>query len=176
MEQLIEKLNQLLASTFTMYLKTHQFHWNVEGQDFHQYHRYLGKLYQEIWESVDTTAEQIKALNGIAQGSLTQYKEISTIRDQLTVPSLQEMNSILYRDNESIISILNDIHEEATKQKAYGLLNYIEGRIDIHRKHGWMLRASITSSVSEEVVKQQQEPSIILDEEVKTYTLNVKDL
>lgn len=153
MEQLIEKMDKLLASTFTLYLKAHQFHWNVEGQDFHQYHDFFGDFYEEIWGSVDTTAEQIRALGAKAKGSLAAYKELSVIRDQLSDLSIQDMNSTLYRDNEMLLSVLNDVHDEAEKQKQYGLLNYIEGRIDIHKKHSWMLRASIAPAAANEAVE-----------------------
>lgn len=161
MELLIEKMQKLLASSFAMYLKAHQFHWNVEGQDFHQYHDFFGDLYEEIWGSVDTTAEQIRALNAKAKGSLADFKEISVIRDQVNSPDIQEMNAILYRDNESLIAVLNEVHDEATKQRQFGLINYIEGRIDTHKKHGWMLRASMQPPM------QQQ------SEQVNTYTLNI---
>lgn len=175
MELLIEKMQKLLASSFAMYLKAHQFHWNVEGQDFHQYHDFFGNLYNEIWGSVDTTAEQIRALGAKAKGSMTDFKELSAIRDQMTTPTLQEMNAILYRDNETIISVLNEVHEEAEKQKAFGLLNYIEGRLDVHKKHSWMLRSSLEPIVqtTTEEVEQVAAP---LTEEVRTYILNPRDL
>lgn len=171
MDELIQKLNKLLASSFTMYLKTHQFHWNVEGQDFHQYHEFFGNLYQEIHGSVDTTAEQIRALGGYAKGSLAEYKELSTVRDQVTIPAIQEMLAILGRDNAAVIAILNEVHDAATAQKEYGLINYIEGRIDTHKKHGWMLRASMKkiNEVHEHVVGATEQ----IDEQVKTYVLNV---
>lgn len=178
-QTLIEALNKLLASSFTLYLKAHQFHWNVEGQDFPQYHEFFGDFYEEIYGSVDTTAEEIRALGSFAQGSLTQYKEISTVRDQLTVPTLQEMVAILNRDNQSIISILNEVHEIASTNKEYGLLNYVEDRLDKHKKHGWMLRASLVKQgVAEEVtvsdapVEQVEED---IDEEVKVYVLNTQN-
>lgn len=143
MDQLVTKMNVLLASSFVLYLKAHKFHWNVEGQDFHQYHSFLGDFYSEVFGSVDTTAEQIRALNYKAKGSLAEFKEDSVIADQITNLSIQEMNATLHRDNETLIGVLLDVHEEAGKQKQFGLINYIEGRIDTHRKHGWMLRASM---------------------------------
>lgn len=172
MEQLIEKMQKLLATSFAMYLKTHQFHWNVEGQDFHQYHDFFGNLYNEIWGSVDTTAEQIRALGTKAKGSMTEYKEMSAVLDQMTTPSIQEMNAILYRDNETVISVLNEVHEEAEKQRAYGLLNYIEGRLDTHKKHSWMLRASMQSSAPMNVAVPAAEST----NDTKLYVLDPKDL
>ena len=174
MNDLIEKLNKLLASSFAMYLKNHFFHWNVKGQDFFQYHEFFGNLYEEIFQSVDTTAEQIRALNGIAYGSLTQYESLSAVKDQTSVPSIQQMISIAYRDNETIIAILMDVHQAAERENQKGLLNYIEGRLDIHKKHGWMLRSSMASDGSDShAVKEETE---IIEEEMKTYILNPRDL
>lgn len=176
MNDLIEKLNKLLASSFAMYLKNHFFHWNVKGQDFFQYHEFFGNLYEEIFQSVDTTAEQIRALNGIAYGSLTQYESLSAVKDQTSVPSIQQMISIAYRDNETIIAILMDVHQAAERENQKGLLNYIEGRLDIHKKHGWMLRSSMASDSSDNHdVKEEKQPEII-EEEMKTYILNPRDL
>lgn len=146
MEQLVEKMQRLLASSFTLYLKAHNFHWNVVGLDFPQYHSFFGSFYEEVYDSVDPTAEQIRALNARARGSLSEFKELSVVRDQLTPLSLQEMIASLYRDNEAIIAVLMDVHESAEAQKQYGLINYIEGRIDAHKKHSWMLRSSMTTA------------------------------
>ena len=77
------------------------------------------------------------------------------------------MNHMLYRDNETIIALLNDVHAEAEKQRQYGLLNYIEGRLDTHKKHSWMLRSSFSSldtSTNESVVESAQE-------DIKTYEI-----
>lgn len=176
MNDLIEKLNKLLASSFAMYLKNHFFHWNVKGQDFFQYHEFFGNLYEDIFESVDKTAEEIRALNGIAYGSLTQYESLSAVKDQTSVPSIQEMVSITYRDNETIIGILMEVHQAAERENQKGLLNYIEERLDVHKKHGWMLRSSMASDSSDSHnVKEEIQPEI-QEEETKTYILNPRDL
>lgn len=176
MNDLIEKLNKLLASSFAMYLKNHFFHWNVKGQDFFQYHEFFGNLYEEIFQSVDTTAEQIRALNGIAYGSLTQYESLSAVKDQTSVPSIQQMISIAYRDNETVIAILMDVHQAAERENQKGLLNYIEGRLDVHKKHGWMLRSSMASDSSDNHDVKEEKESEIIEEEMKTYILNPRDL
>ena len=171
MIDLIEKLNKLLATSFAMYLKTHFFHWNMRGSDFFEYHNFFDGLYNDIWESVDSTAEEIKAIKGIAYGSFTQYESLSQVKDQTTVPTIQEMVSILYRDNEAVIDCLNEVHQAAEANKQYGLVNYIEDRIDKHRKHGWMLSASMSDQpVKEEKVVENSE------QETKTYILNPSEL
>lgn len=171
MNELIEKLNNLLATTFAFYLKAHFFHWNVKGQDFFQYHDFFGELYEDAFGAVDKTAEEIRALDGIAYGSLSQYQSLSTITDQTTVPALQEMVSILYRDNEAVLASLMDAHRTAEANNQRGLVNFLEDRIDHHKKHGWMLRASMSTPTQESVEVKQEEVS--KPEEVKTYTLNL---
>lgn len=180
MVELTNKLNKLLASSFTMYLKAQMFHWNVTGQDFFQYHDFFGKLYGDLYASVDQTAEQIRALGSMAPGSLAQFKEISIVNDQLTVPSIQEMISILSVDNNLILGVLQEVHEAASDARQHGLLNYIEGRMDIHKKHGWMLTASkqisrpeitITPAVAEAEVDKDQPAQEPITEETKVYTL-----
>ena len=168
MNELIEKTNKLLASSYAFSLKAQFFHWNVTGQDFSQYHDFFGKLYAEVYEAGDQTAEQIRALNGTAYGSFTQYMSLSEVECQTTVPNLQEMVSILYRDNETTINVLKEVHEAAERYNERGLVNYIEGRIDTHKKHGWMLRASMATPVAEEAT--------LPTNETKTYVLNVSEL
>lgn len=171
MNDLIEKLNVLLATSFTMYLKTHFFHWNMRGSDFFEYHNFFDGLYNDIWASVDTTAEEIKAVDGIAYGSLTQYQSISKVTDHTSVPTIQEMVSILARDNEIVITALMAAHQSAEMNKQYGLINYLEDRIDKHKKHGWMLKASM----SDQPVKEEKVVEVA-EEETKTYVLNPRDL
>jgi starvation-inducible DNA-binding protein len=172
MNDLIEKLNVLLATSFTMYLKTHFFHWNMRGSDFFEYHNFFDGLYNDIWASVDTTAEEIKAIDGVAYGSLTQYQSISKVTDHTSVPTIQEMVSILARDNETVIAALMAAHQSAEMNKQYGLINYLEDRIDKHKKHGWMLKASMAPASAPTAVKEEA-PA---EEEMKTYALDVKNL
>jgi starvation-inducible DNA-binding protein len=171
MSELIEKSNKLLATTFAFYLKSQFFHWNVKGQDFFQFHDFFGELYGDAYEAVDQTAEQIRALDGVAYGSFTQYLSLSEIECQTSVPVLQQMVSILYRDNETVIAVLKEVHEAAERYNERGLVNFLEGRIDTHKKHGWMLRSSMMGAPVQE--EKQPEP---VTEEVKTYILNPRDL
>jgi DNA-binding ferritin-like protein len=101
-------------------------------------------------------------------------ESLSAVKDQTSVPSIQQMISIAYRDNETIIAILMDVHQAAERENQKGLLNYIEGRLDIHKKHGWMLRSSMASG-DDHAVKEEKQPELI-GEEVKTYILNPRDM
>jgi starvation-inducible DNA-binding protein len=141
MKELIEEMKIGLATTFAFYLKAQYFHWNVEGPNFAQYHDFLGKLYEEISDSVDPFAEQIRALGAYAPGSLSRFNELSKIECANNIPSPSAMMKELMLDNEIIIDQLNKINKLADENGKKGLTNFIEGRIDIHSKHAWMLKS-----------------------------------
>jgi starvation-inducible DNA-binding protein len=142
MNELIQQMKVVLASSFALYLKTHNFHWNVEGPNFPQYHDFLNNLYNEIWLAVDAIAEHIRTLDAYAPGSLSRYSQLSVIDDQLNIPSAKAMLAELELDNQKIINELNKALELAESANKHGLANFIQDRIDIHEKHKWMLRAS----------------------------------
>jgi starvation-inducible DNA-binding protein len=142
MDQLIEKMKVLLASNFAYYLKLHFFHWNVEGPNFPQYHKFLQKLYEEVFEAHDAIAEQIRTINGYAPGSLSRYKDLSRIHDQIDPPTAPEMISIALMDNYEMITILTETYHLAEDAGEVGLANFLQDRILAHKKIGWMLRAT----------------------------------
>lgn len=140
---LVDQMKTLLATVFSFYLKTHFFHWNVTGPDFAQYHEFLGNLYEEVHASVDRIAEEIRTLDSYAPGSLGRFKELSKIEDETMIPAPGQMMNILYFDNQRVIDVLNAAHETAQEQKVFGLVNFLEDRLDVHSKHAWMLRSFI---------------------------------
>lgn len=141
METLIDLMKKTLADTFTMYLKAHSFHWNVEGPNFPQFHEFFGDLYEEIHGAVDPIAEEIRALNSYAPGSMGRLLELTEIREQTIIPSSITMAGELLNDNEIILQDLQVVFELATELNKQGLADFIAGRIDIHNKHAWMLRS-----------------------------------
>ena len=142
MEQLIEKMKVVLATQFAFYLKIHSFHWNVTGPNFSQYHAFWGDLYNELWASLDEVAEHIRAIQGFAPGALARMQSLSRISDQIEVPNANEMFRIALMDNNNMIAVLTDAFREAESAGEVGLANFLQDRIDIHKKHGWMLRAT----------------------------------
>jgi starvation-inducible DNA-binding protein len=138
-EQLISQMKVLLASTFSLYLKAHNYHWNVTGPNFAQYHEFFGNLYEEVWGSIDTTAEEIRKLGSFAPGSLSRYLDISRIEDEEAIPESKGMFQRLARDNSKILEILYMTRATADELGAYGTVNYLEDRISTHEKHAWML-------------------------------------
>jgi len=143
METLQEILKKLLADVFAMYLKAHNYHWNVEGRNFSQFHEFFGNLYEELHGSVDPLAEEIRALDTYAPGSLSRFKELTEIEDELTIPNDVEMCRRLLADNEKVLTTLNVAFKLADSLDKQGLADFLAGRIDVHNKHAWMLKSII---------------------------------
>jgi len=151
METLIEMMRKVLADTFAMYLKAHNYHWNVEGSNFPQYHDFFGNLYQELHGAVDPIAEEIRALDAYVPGSLSRFLELTEIEDELSIPNGVEMARRLMVDNQKVIMTLDMAFKLADELDQQGLADFIAGRLDAHKKHGWMLR-SITKWVMDILV------------------------
>ena len=141
METLIEMMRKVLADTFAMYLKAHNYHWNVEGSNFPQYHDFFGNLYQELHGAVDPIAEEIRALDAYVPGSLSRFVELTEIEDELSIPNGVEMARRLMVDNQKVIMTLDMAFKLADELDQQGLADFIAGRLDAHKKHGWMLRS-----------------------------------
>lgn len=134
-----QALKVVLANSFAFMLKSLNFHWNVEGPDFVQYHDFLGNLYAEVWAAVDSIAEHIRALDMYAPGSFKRFSELSEVADQLMVPRAELMFEELLSDNQRVIDSLEVAYNLAGDH--LGLQNFLQDRIDIHEKHGWQIRA-----------------------------------
>ena len=138
---LSDNLKVLLASTNSLSIKAQNFHWNVEGDNFPQYHEFFGNFYEEVYSSVDRIAEYIRTLDSYAPGSLTRYAELTIIEDQTKIPRPNLMFAELLSDNEKMIDLLNGCFVSAEEENKQGIANFIAERLDAHEKHGWMLRS-----------------------------------
>ena len=141
MEQLVEALKKAQATSFAFYLKAHNYHWNVEGSNFAEYHEFLGDLYAEVFGAVDAIAEHCRTLDAYVPGSFSRFQELSSIEDELSVPTGRAMMAKLLADNQRVIGDLMAAHREAEILGKRGIVNFLEDRIDAHDKHGWMLRS-----------------------------------
>jgi len=141
MEQLVEALKKAQATSFAFYLKAHNYHWNVEGPNFAEYHEFLGDLYAEVFGAVDAIAEHCRTLDAYVPGSFSRFQELSSIEDELSVPTGRAMMAKLLADNQRVIGDLMAAHREAEIFGKRGIVNFLEDRIDKHDKHGWMLRS-----------------------------------
>ena len=144
MAELSQNLKVVLADMFHFYLKSHNFHWNVTGPNFKQYHELFGELYEDVWGAVDDIAEHIRAVKGFAPGSLSRFMDQTMIKDQLDVVPAEQMISIAAQDNDKVLDALTQAYLAAEQNAEHGLANFIQDRIDIHKKHGWMLRATLS--------------------------------
>ena len=144
MDQLLEKLKVLLATNFSFYLKLHFFHWNVTGPNFPQYHEFFGDLYEEVFAANDDIAEHIRAVKGYAPGSLSRYLDLTLVKDQIDVVPAEQMISIAIQDNDKVLDILTQAFLAAEQNAEHGLANFLQDRIDIHKKHAWMLRSTLS--------------------------------
>ena len=142
MDELIEKVKYALADTFTFALKTQSYHWNVIGPDFPQLHDFFGDLYAELQTGVDDLAEQVRQLNAFAPGSLTRMKELSSVQEDDLIPKAEKMVTNLITANETVLKCLTDAYVMAEEEKEFGLSNFLQDRITIHKKHHWMLKAT----------------------------------
>jgi len=147
MSKLTDALKVVLADTFAFYLKTHNYHWNVEGADFYEYHKLFNKIYDEVWEATDAVAEHIRSLDEYAPGSFSRFSELTTISDATTIPDGVSMAGQLLDDNEKVIISLRKAYNEAEKVGEIGVSNFLQDRTDIHKKHSWMLRSTIKNKI-----------------------------
>jgi starvation-inducible DNA-binding protein len=143
MDELQTALKKVLANTFVMYFKTHTYHWNVEGMFFPQLHEFFGNLYEELYSAVDPIAEHLRAMDSYTPVSLVELTGLSTVMETLTgVPDAKSMVNNLIVDNNTVIISLMQAYQEADKASELGLANFLQDRIDMHQKHGWMLKAT----------------------------------
>ena len=141
---LAEKLKVLLASSYSLSLKTQHFHWNVEGPDFPQYHEFFGKIYDDIADNaIDQTAEYIRILGQYTPGSLTRLQELSIIEDQLKIPRAQLMVAELHSDNAKLCELINECITLAEKENKQAIMDYLAGRLDAHEKWVWQLKSTL---------------------------------
>lgn len=140
---LADNLKTLLGSTFVIYTKTHGFHWNIEGSDFPQYHKFLNKMYEEIYETIDTIAEYIRTLQSYSPGSLARMLELSIIQEQYKIPRAELMLAELLENCEQMSALVVQIFDVATQEKAQGIANYMAELQDLYNKKAWMLRATL---------------------------------
>lgn len=140
---LAENLKVLLASTEVLALKARNFHWNVEGPDFPQYHKFLEDYYSDVYGAVDRIAEYIRTLDVYTPGSLTRYAELSLIQDQVKIPRAELMMQELYEDNLKMIEIVKQLFSNANDMNEQGIANFMAERQDAHGKFGWMLRSML---------------------------------
>ncbi|MBF2067942.1 MAG: DNA starvation/stationary phase protection protein [Calothrix sp. C42_A2020_038] len=139
--QIAEGLSRLLADTYTLYLKTHNFHWNVTGPMFQTLHLMFETQYTELAQAVDLIAERIRALGHPAPGTYSEYVKLSSIPETVGVPKAKEMIRLLVEGQEAVVRTARSIFpiiEEVNDEPTADLLTQ---RMQVHEKTAWMLRS-----------------------------------
>jgi starvation-inducible DNA-binding protein len=134
-------LSRLLADTYTLYLKTHNFHWNVEGPMFQTLHVMFMGQYTEAWNAIDPIAERIRALGHYAPGSYKQYVKLATVKETDGVPKAEQMERDLVSGQEMVARTARSVLPLADKANDQPTLDLLTQRLDIHEKNAWMLRS-----------------------------------
>src|SRR5437868_1207827 len=138
-----DELIHLLADTYTLYLKTQNFHWNVTGPLFPQLHLLFESQYQELSESVDIIAERIRALGVHTPASFTEFQKLSSLKEETGILSAETMIKKLLTDHEIMSEHLLSIFDKAEKADDQGTVDLITELMRKHEKTAWMLRSSI---------------------------------
>lgn len=143
MNELVAALKAAFASEYAFYLKAQNFHWNVEGEYFPQYHELFGKIYDEVGGSIDMFAENIRKLDAKAPGAFQTLNAQSIVAGQAGEPDCHQMLQELLLDSENMSLMLANVYELAEGARKYGLANFLADRQDAHDKHSWMLRVTL---------------------------------
>jgi len=142
METLIEAMKRLFATNYQYYVKAHGYHVNVVGPDFVQYHQLFSEVYEFADEASDSIPEQIRVLEAIAPFSLKRIMELGSIEDGKERPTALVMVSELLADSQILMDHYEECHDIAVEEKCYGLINFIEGQMDMLGKIMWKLRST----------------------------------
>lgn len=137
-----EALSKLLADTYTLYLKTHGYHWNVEGPHFQSLHIQFMDQYTEMWTAVDELAERIRALGHYAPGSYKAFSQLSSIAEEEGQPDWQEMVRNLSDGHEQVARTAREVLRIAESVDDDATADVVTPRITLHEKTAWMLRAT----------------------------------
>jgi starvation-inducible DNA-binding protein len=150
MEQLIAQLRLLLADNIALKFKAHGYHWNVESDDFKQFHDFFKEIYEDFDEATDDYAEWLRILKVYAPYRLTDFFDISTIGEPVIVGEPEPMLSDLYESIEKHIEDLKVAGDSANLNKEFGLSNFFAERQSASQKFCWQLRASMEEPEMEE--------------------------
>lgn len=144
---LAQPLKTLLASAYVLSVKAQNFHWNVEGSNFPQYHKFFEDFYNEVYSNtIDKLAEIIRQLDSYAPASLHRFLELSIIGDQPKIPRAELMMQELFEDNDKLLIAYKESFKIANEANEQGIANFIAERIDAHGKHRWMLKAILNNT------------------------------
>ena len=140
-KKIVGGLERVLADSYTLYLKTHNFHWNVTGPMFQTLHLMFMTQYNEIWMAVDLVAERIRALGYPAPGSYKEFAALTSIKDSSGTVSAKEMIKQLVDGQETVVRTAREVLPIAEKAGDQPTVDLLSARMQVHEQNAWMLRS-----------------------------------
>jgi starvation-inducible DNA-binding protein len=145
-KEIADGLSRLLADTYTLYLQTHNFHWNVTGVMFQTLHLMFEQQYNELALAVDLIAERIRALGFPAPGTYKEFAQLATIKEHEGVPAAQEMIRLLVEGQEAVVRTARSIFPVVDRAHDEPTADLLTQRMQVHEKTAWMLRSLLADS------------------------------
>ena len=142
-QKIAEGLSRLLADSYTLYLKTHNYHWNVKGPLFNTLHQMFEAQYSELAVAVDEIAERIRALGEPAPGSYKAYAQLTTIEEEDSVPDAEQMIRQLLKGQEAVVRTARSVIGAAEAANDEPTADLLTQRMQVHEKNAWMLRSMV---------------------------------
>ncbi|MGB5633301.1 MAG: Dps family protein [Waterburya sp.] len=139
--KIAEGLKRLLADSYTLYLQSHNFHWNVTGPQFRELHLMFEEHYTELATAVDDVAERIRTLDVPAPGTYKSFAELSSIKEVEGVPAAKDMVEILTQGHQQVVKTCREVLSIAQEANDESTASLVSDRMRIHEKTAWMLRA-----------------------------------
>ncbi|MBT8214380.1 MAG: DNA starvation/stationary phase protection protein [Acidimicrobiia bacterium] len=141
-KEIVAGLSHLLADTYTLYLKTHAYHWNVEGPMFRALHLMFEEQYTELWAAIDEIAERIRSLGEPAPGSYAEFSALASVDDSAGSPEALQMVRNLVEGHEAVIRTARTVVKTAEEAGDVATADMATARVEVHEKTAWMLRAT----------------------------------
>jgi starvation-inducible DNA-binding protein len=142
-QECAEALAKVLADTFVLYLKTHNFHWNVEGPQFVGLHKLFEEQYRDLWNALDEIAERIRALGHHAPGTTEKFNELSQVKESDGIPASAEMLHALIADNEAVVHTIRAALSTAQSAGDEATAGLLADRLAYHEKQMWMMKSTL---------------------------------
>ncbi len=139
----VDPLAKLLASSYMLYLKSHNYHWNVTGPMFTTLHTLFELQYTEYATAIDEIAERIRALGAYAPGSFSEFASLSAVKEETGHPNANEMIRTLVADQEAVAAVARDVFAAADAANDQATADLATRRLDVHAKNAWMLRSHL---------------------------------
>lgn len=142
-KQIADALSKVLADTYMLYLKTHNYHWNVTGELFHSLHEQFEEQYTELAEAIDEIAERIRALGYRAPGTFKEFQKLTSIQEETERPEAMEMVRRLAVGNEQVLRTAREALKPANNAEDEATIDLLTQRLHVHSKTAWMLRSHL---------------------------------